>query len=230
MTDRASIDALCGDFADVISGAALELALTSDAMYMRMNEIKFLLKNIRELLDRHLYSSFSRAETLTVTKGQDSHSELSQTSSRSEDRQNLLERQAYVEKKLEEVKDAIQCRLVKSTLLEKPWVPRVMRLCSKYKMSEKETDLFHLMTVVQGSAHPHVLNSMVEDSGGGGLHRMLGMQRVCEIAEVEMEIFCDSERIHVKEGMVLVEEENGIHYNLRSPRTAVQLLYGRPVR
>ena len=29
---------------------------------------------------------------------------------------------------------------------------------------------------------------------------------------------------------MLVEEDNGLHYNLRSPRTAVQLLYGRELK
>jgi hypothetical protein len=37
-------------------------------------------------------------------------------------------------------------------------------------------------------------------------------------------------RTHIKEGMVMVEEDRGIFYNLRVPRTAVQLLYGRQVK
>ena len=37
-------------------------------------------------------------------------------------------------------------------------------------------------------------------------------------------------RLHIKEGIVMVEEENGAHFNLRTPRTVVQTLYGYPVR
>jgi hypothetical protein len=36
-------------------------------------------------------------------------------------------------------------------------------------------------------------------------------------------------RQHIKEGLVMVEEENGAHFNLRTPRTVVQILYGYPV-
>ena len=36
-------------------------------------------------------------------------------------------------------------------------------------------------------------------------------------------------RLHIKEGAVMVEEENGAHFNLRTPRTVVQTLYGYPV-
>ena len=90
------------------------------------------------------------------------------------------------------------------------------------------------------------------------LRRITGFQRLCELSEVGIEIFCDSERFapiigimstqimshdnpltptpfpvcrqHIKEGIVLVDEENGTHFNLRTPRTVVQLLYGRRVR
>lgn len=50
------------------------------------------------------------------------------------------------------------------------------------------------------------------------------------MSEVGIDLFCDSDRIHIKEGLVLVEEENGTHFNIRTPRTVVQLLYGRQVK
>jgi hypothetical protein len=50
------------------------------------------------------------------------------------------------------------------------------------------------------------------------------------MSEVEVDAFCDPERQHIKEGIVMVEEEQGTHYNLRSPRTAVQLLSGSRVK
>jgi hypothetical protein len=77
----------------------------------------------------------------------------------------------------------------------------------------------------------------------------MGFQRLTNMADVDVDMFCDAERQHIKEGfvyvplpavvylricstirrLVLVEEEQGTHFNLRLPRTAVQLLYGRQV-
>jgi hypothetical protein len=106
--------------------------------------------------------------------------------------------------------------------------PRILRLCRAYGLSAKEREVFHLMIILQGSTDFHVLNSMVE--AGDDMRRMSGYQRLCGMAEVDIEVLCDSDRQHIKEGMIMVEEENGMHFNLRCPRTAVQLLYGRHVR
>ena len=62
------------------------------------------------------------------------------------------------------------------------------------------------------------------------LRRITGFQRVCGLSEVDIEIFCDPERSHIKEGVILVDEENGAHFNIHSPRTVVLLLYGRQVK
>ena len=230
-----AIDELCSDFEDCLHSEEL---LCLDDEYMRMHEILFLLKNVREVLDRQLYLSYGKASTvsskvcssLSTTKCVETPSSSSSTSFTREDRAMLIDSRKYVEIKIRAVRNAIERRLHKVANSDTPWVPRAIRLCKRYQMTEKEMCLYHLMTVVQGSCDPHVLNALVDEQSGGGLTRMLGMQRICEIAEVEMEIFCDSERLHIKEGMVLVEEDNGLHYNLRSPRTAVQLLYGRELK
>lgn len=39
-------------------------------------------------------------------------------------------------------------------------LPRVLKLSASYELSEAETDLLHLLTVVQGSQNPHVLNTV----------------------------------------------------------------------
>lgn len=43
------------------------------------------------------------------------------------------------------------------------------------------------------------------------------------MSEVEVEIFCDSERLHIKEGLVMVDDDQGVFFNLKMPRTAVQV-------
>ena len=106
-------------------------------------------------------------------------------------------------------------------------LPRIIRLCEKYQFNEAETDIFHLMVTVQGSVNHHVLNTLLEEDY---LKRITGFQRICGMSEVGIEIFCDPDRCHIKEGIVLVEEDNGTHFNLRTPRTVVQLMYGRSVK
>jgi hypothetical protein len=105
-------------------------------------------------------------------------------------------------------------------------IPRIVRLCEKYKFSERESNLFHLMAVSQGSNNSHVLNTMIEEDY---IKKVVGFQRLSEMSEVDIDLFCDSERQHMKESLVLVDEDNGTHLNLRIQRVAVQLLYGRKV-
>lgn len=95
-------------------------------------------------------------------------------------------------------------------------LPRILELCNRYQFSDSEREIFHLMVVVQGSSNCHVLNVLVEEDY---LRRIGGFQRLSGMSEVDIEIFCDAERQHIKEGMVMVEEENGAHFNLRTPRT-----------
>ena len=38
-------------------------------------------------------------------------------------------------------------------------LPRILELCNRYKLSESEREMFHLMVVVQGSSDSHVLVS-----------------------------------------------------------------------
>jgi len=89
--------------------------------------------------------------------------------------------------------------------------------------------------------------------------QVTGFQRLSNMCEVDIDIFCDGDRQHMKEGIVLVvraqkipyfilyddavtrdftllfsffcnqDEDNGSQINLRIQRVAVQLLYGRQV-
>lgn len=102
-------------------------------------------------------------------------------------------------------------------------LPRIIRLCERFQFNETEKNIFHLMVVVQGSSNAHVLNALVEEDY---LRRMIGFQRLARVSDVGIDLFCDSTRLHIKEGVVLADEEHGTNFNLRCPRTVVLLLYG----
>jgi hypothetical protein len=42
-------------------------------------------------------------------------------------------------------------------------LPRIVSLCQQYHFSFRETDLFHLMAVIQGSNNTAVLNTLLEE-------------------------------------------------------------------
>ena len=49
--------------------------------------------------------------------------------------------------------------------------------------------------------------------------------RLTHMSESQLELFCDAERLHNKEGIVTSEEDHGVCYNIRLSRAAVLLLY-----
>lgn len=259
------IDMLKSDFADVYSIDRISLPLT-DGEYMRLIELHFLLKNIRELTDMEILRSFARADnvrskaadkpdeagaTTTSALGNKDAKKKSTSASaavsasldgnksssfgensdtadsvlihrNSLDIKHLHHRRGQLDRLLADIKAFIAKRLL---ITERP--PRILQLCSRFQFSEAEKNILHLMVVVQGSTNPHVLNTLIEEDY---LRRITGFQRLSEMSEVGIELFCDAERTHIKEGIVMVDEENGTHFNLRTPRTVVLLLYGRPVK
>lgn len=50
------------------------------------------------------------------------------------------------------------------------------------------------------------------------------------MSEVDLQMFCEHEKAHIKEGIVTVEEDNGLFFNLKVQQVAVQLFYGKKVR
>lgn len=79
--------------------------------------------------------------------------------------------------------------------------PRIVVLCQQYHFQPKEADLFHLMVVAQGSNNPAVLNTMLEEDY---LRKMSGFKRVSGMADVDVDLFCDADRAHMKENIVAV--------------------------
>ena len=102
-------------------------------------------------------------------------------------------------------------------------LPRILQFCNKLALLPKEVDLIHLMIITQGSSNSYVLNTLIEEDY---LRRIIGFQRICNLSEIDIEYFCDGERVHIKEGYVMREEDNGMHFNLRVARSTVTILYG----
>ena len=59
------VQQLLADFADCYSSDRALEPLHDNAEYMRLTELRFLLKNVRELLDIQLYQAYSRSETIS---------------------------------------------------------------------------------------------------------------------------------------------------------------------
>jgi hypothetical protein len=239
----AFVELLLQDFNTVLSRENLPLFDNNE--YMQLTELKFLLKNIKAITEIQLFQSFSRSDTLTYTPslGVDSTGDVKRTST---DRLILAQKRAKMDGIINELNRYVSNRLAQAVIppsevnsvsvsttevpaaaesaerilprteLEIAKVPRILELCNRYQFSDSEKEIFHLMVVVQGSSNCHVLNVLVEEDY---LRRIGGFQRLSGMSEVDIEIFCDAERQHIKEGMVMVEEENGAHFNLRTPRT-----------
>jgi SpoVK/Ycf46/Vps4 family AAA+-type ATPase len=83
------------------------------------------------------------------------------------------------------------------------------------------------MVIMQGSSNAQVLNSLVELDY---MRKIFKYQRLAGMSEVDLTFFCDHDRAHMKEGIITVEEDNGVYYNLKLQQVAVQLMYGKKVR
>ena len=149
-----------------------------------------LLRNVRELLDFNMYSALSRQDKAYTS--QDKYETVSADLSSSRTRKDALDTCIL------RVQELLTHRLGRG------YTPRIVRLCEHYRWSETECRLSHLMVVVQGSTSPTVLNSLLECDEN---RRVQGFQRICRMSEVDVDAFCDAERQHIKEGIVMVEEE-----------------------
>eukprot|EP01039_Chlorochromonas_danica_P002363 gene2363-2594_t len=193
--------------------------LQENTEYMELTELKFILKNLRELCQIQLFQNFSKAGT--ITKKEDIL-----IKSISLDQNKLCEEMEALSQAWQSLITYISSRL-EATANAKLSYPRIVNLCMQYQFSSREVDLFHLMVVVQGSNNGAVLNALSEEDY---LRKMTGFKRLSGLSDVDVDNFCDAERAHMKENIVAVDEENGTQYNLRIQNVAVQLLYGRKVR
>lgn len=220
------IDILISEFSDVFNSSLITTPqpLSDNAEYMKIMEIYILLKNLKYLSTLQLYSNLSKSDTVTTNI---LNLQLDKRTVTTVDRNGLLNRIKYLKLKLEEIRMYIKSRI--SLTLKNPnlSLPRLLKLCDIYDLNANERELMHVLVVAVGSREMHVLNAFTEEDY---LRRSSGFQKLADMSSVDLEIFCEGDRQHVKEGMLTVDEDQGVYYNLRVPRTAVQLFYGRPVR
>jgi len=268
--------------------------LSDNGEYMRLLELRFLLKHVRESTSLQLFTAYSRGDMLAVTTADAGQGEVqgqqaaaaAPAKSKSKtgaapasttsvqrsrtDHQRLAARiqqlddalarhDAYVSQRLALCSDGAAATATATATAATPTaggkrgagsgkkgssprkpataapasgpsLPRILQLCHGYQLTPPEAALFQLLVVVQGSANALCINTLSTEDGNDYLRRMGMLMRVAGMSDVQVDLFCDPERQHIKEGLVTLDEENGLHFNLKVPRTAVQLLYGRPVR
>ena len=78
------------------------------------------------------------------------------------DHKAMLHQLTLLERALRDIKSYTQARLIEAEKQSKP-LPRIVLLIKEYGFSARETDLFQLMVVAQGSNNTHVLNSLTEE-------------------------------------------------------------------
>jgi hypothetical protein len=139
-----NVKSIAETYKDVLEPSIAHATFT-DASYMRVMEVKFLLRNVREILDYNLYAAFSRQDTLSAKDG-----------ATVADLEGSAAKKALLDEALAALDALVAARLTRG------YVPRIVRLTDAYRLTATETTLFHLMVVAQGSSSATVLNTLLE--------------------------------------------------------------------
>lgn len=229
-----SIDQIQFVFTDKIANTSVDASIQNTSLaplvdnyeFMQFLEFKFLLKNMKINMLTICYSAINKCDTVSADISINEDNKPIKENRTTNDQPQLCHRLQFIDKLIKEVNDLIAERIELTRQL-KLILPRILRLCEEYELNDIETEAFYLVAVIFGSRQFHILQWFLDEDY---TRRTTGLQRLCALSEVDLEFFCNSERLHIKEGMLLVEEDQGIFYNLRIPRTAIQLCYGRNVK
>uniref|UniRef100_K3WDU6 AAA+ ATPase domain-containing protein n=1 Tax=Globisporangium ultimum (strain ATCC 200006 / CBS 805.95 / DAOM BR144) TaxID=431595 RepID=K3WDU6_GLOUD len=175
------------------------LIIENDAEWFWFAEMKYLIIFLYEMAFMEFSMSVTKPDLITV--GANSTSQLKETLS---NRDNMQERVEFLARLKNYVINLGNLR-VKTTVDQGKTLPRVFRLAKIYKLSEQETDLFQLLVVLQGCQSNAVRCQMIEEDAQ---RKMTACQRLAGISEIDVVEFHDDQREHVKEGTVIVDEEN----------------------
>ena len=106
-------------------------------------------------------------------------------------------------------------------------LPRGARAAAAYDLTSREADLLHFMAVVQGSAAPAVRAGLTDDDAH---RRTYSLARLVRMSEVELEYFQDETRAHVKEGILVVVDDDNANWGgagaMRLSAPAVRAMRG----
>lgn len=194
-----------------------EDVIESDAEWFRYTELKFLVSALKQTAFMELAHSSTKPDDQSTTV-----TGVAKVSKCIKDRVELTTRWNFMEKLLSHVIWLGQSRL-ETTKKAQRKLPRVFRLAEYYKLSAAETELFQLLVVYQGCQTTAFRCHMLEEDIQ---RKMLALQRLAKVSEIDVEDFHQDEREHVKEGTLIVDDE---HYgiNLRLTNIAVRVLLGR---
>lgn len=134
------------------------------------------------------------------------------------DNKEILQRIESIDYFLKQLEEFIEMNLKSCIIL-----PRTLRLAKELKLQSSEITVLIFLIILLGCRTYHGLYSFLDDEY---LRRGYGIQRLCQMSEVDMEWFLNPERLHIKEGIILTEDDG---YSLKVPRTIVNLCYGRKV-
>lgn len=143
------IATLLQEFDDVLHKSTDKL--DSDAEYMRLTELRYLLRNVRELTDIQKFQSLSKSDQIAVGDEAQATGEICKTMTQRTgvDFESLSSRLREVEAAVVDIETYIETRIAITKKEGNAFIPRILRLAEKLRLSPVETDLYHLIIVAQ---------------------------------------------------------------------------------
>ncbi|GLE02341.1 hypothetical protein PINS_up018267 [Pythium insidiosum] len=192
------------------------LVVPNDAAWFWFVEMRFLIIFLYEMAFMEFSMSVTKPDSITLAA---TDAQPKQTLAHRDDMQ---ERVAFLERLRRFVTELGRARL-QATTASGGRTPRVFRLAAMYQLSARETELFQLLVVLQGCQSNAVRCQMIEEDA---LRKMMSCQRLAGISEIDVAEFYDDQREHVKEGTLMVDEENYCTV-LNLSNICVRVLLGR---
>lgn len=196
---------------------AANLQIKDDTTWFWFVELKFLVIFLYEMAFMEFSLSVTKPDSITRTSNKPDTAK-STLAHRDEMRQRvefLLRLKNYVV-------GLAECRL-EATKSAGNRLPRVFRLADMYKLTPSETELLQVLVVMQGCQSNAVRCQMIEEDSQ---RKMTSCQRLAGLSEIDVAEFYDDEREHVKEGTLIVDEEN-YATTLSLSNICVRVLLGR---
>lgn len=193
------------------------LVVESDADWFWFVEMKSLIVFLYEMAFMEFSLSVTKPDSITQDVAGDKSAKSTVTH-----RDEMQQRVEFLARLKRYVLDLGKCRLEATEKAGKR-LPRVFRLAKMYNFTEQETELFQVLAVMQGCQSNAVRCQMLEEDS---TRKMSSCQRLASISEIDVVEFYDDEREHVKEGTLVVDEEN-YSTALSLSNICVRVLLGR---
>lgn len=200
------------------------LVVHSDAEWFWFAEMKALVIFLYEMAFLEFAMTVTKPDTLTKTLDNDAEALNNPEKETRSHRVDMQQRVEFLNDLKKYVVDLGKLRLQATTAVGKP-LPRVFRLAQRYQLTDQETELLQLLVVLQGCQSNAVRCQMIEEDAQ---RKMTSCQRLACISEIDVAEFYDDQREHVKEGTLIVDEENYCTA-LSLSNICVRVLLGRPL-